>query len=82
MSYVFTVYVLQSLVDPQRFYVGFCIDLPARLREHNAGESKHTAKFKPWKAIVSIAFESKTKAEAFERYLKSGSGREFCRRHF
>jgi hypothetical protein len=30
----------------------------------------------------SIAFRSKEKAVVFEQYLKSGSGREFARRHF
>jgi len=27
-------------------------------------------------------FTSETKARAFEKHLKSGSGREFARRHF
>jgi len=29
-----------------------------------------------------IAFASEAKARAFEKYLKSESGREFARRHF
>jgi hypothetical protein len=32
--------------------------------------------------IVQISFEDKTKAFSFERYLKSGSGRAFSRKHF
>jgi hypothetical protein len=31
---------------------------------------------------MSVAFYSAAKARAFERYLKTGSGREFARRHF
>jgi hypothetical protein len=42
----------------------------------------HTAKFRPWKVETAVAFSSETKARAFEKYLKSGSGREFSRRHF
>jgi hypothetical protein len=44
--------------------------------------SPHTAKFRPWKVETYIAFESIDKAQAFERYLKTGSGHEFARRHF
>lgn len=76
------VYVLQSLKKPDRYYIGLATDLQARLAAHNDGKSLHTAKFRPWKLIVAVHFESRAKAEAFERYLKSGSGRAFCRRHF
>jgi len=78
----YVVYVLQSLKDPERYYVGLCKDLEHRLTEHNAGESSYTIRYRPWKVIVSISFESLRKAEAFEKYLKSGSGRTFCQRHF
>jgi predicted GIY-YIG superfamily endonuclease len=54
----------------------------ARLAAHNAGESPHTARFRPWRTLVTIEFSDTERARAFERYLKSGSGREFARRHF
>lgn len=54
----------------------------ANRRKHNAGEVSLTSKFKPWRVQTAIAFDSKEKAFAFERYLKSGSGREFAKRHF
>ena len=76
------VYVLQSEKDPERFYVGLCTDLDERLSNHNSGGTPYTAEHRPWNVIVSINFADMKKAEAFERYLKSGSGREFCRRHF
>jgi putative endonuclease len=53
-------------------------DLKQRLGEHNAGKSLHTSKFRPWKLITYIAFTDRAKAEAFERYLKSGSGHAFA----
>jgi hypothetical protein len=31
---------------------------------------------------TAVAFSNRQKASGFERYLKSGSGREFARRHF
>ena len=36
----------------------------------------------PWKAETYIASETLAKAQAFERYLKSGSGHAFATRHF
>ena len=76
------VYILVSESDPNRHYVGSTADLDARLAAHNAGRVAHTAKHKPWRIETAIAFREKQKAAAFERYLKSGSGREFARRHF
>ncbi len=62
-------------------YVGITHNLENRLKEHNTGESIHTDKFAPWKLMTYTAFDSKEKAAAFERYLKSGSGRSFAKRH-
>ena len=79
---MYLVYVLQSLRRPDSYYVGLTNDMTRRLESHNAGESPYTAKDRPWKLIVTVSFEKLWKAEAFERYLKSGSGRAFCKRHF
>ena len=76
------VYVLQSLAEPLRHYVGMTEDLQARLRCHNAGQVPHTSKFRPWRVETAVAFRSRDKAAAFERYLKSHSGRAFARKHF
>jgi putative endonuclease len=50
--------------------------------EHNFGKSTHTNKFLPWKIKNYIAFEGQEKAEKFEKYLKSGNGRIFTKKHF
>ncbi|HEV2806616.1 MAG TPA: GIY-YIG nuclease family protein [Chthoniobacterales bacterium] len=75
------VYLLRSESDPQQRYVGFTLDLKSRLGEHNAGRARHTSKFAPWCLMAYFAFRSKPAAVAFERYLKSGSGRAFAERH-
>ena len=72
------VYILQSLSDPSQFYTGLCTDIDARLAAHNAGQSPHTAKFKPWRLLSSHFIIDQNVAAAFERYLKSGSGRAFA----
>ncbi|QDH73948.1 GIY-YIG nuclease family protein [Brevundimonas sp. M20] len=74
------VYLLESHADPARRYVGVTSDLKARLLEHNSGKSIHTAKYAPWRIVTYIAFSSRRQAEAFELYLKSGSGHAFARK--
>ena len=76
------VYVLQSSLDLQQYYVGLTSDPIKRLAAHNAGESPHTARFRPWRPLLTMEFAEEKRASAFERYLKTGSGREFARRHF
>jgi putative endonuclease len=82
MSRFSYVYILVSQVDPHVHYTGMTGDLFARLQEHNRGGCRHTAKCRPWRIETSIAFCSAAKARSFERYLKTGSGREFARHHF
>ena len=76
------VYILKSASRPAEYYVGVTSDLPARLAAHNAGLSPHTAERRPWRALVVIEFDDEEPALKFEKYLKTGSGREFARRHF
>jgi hypothetical protein len=51
------------------------------LRRHNAGEVRHTAKWKPWRIKTYIALVDEVRAKELERYLKSGSGRAFAKKH-
>jgi predicted GIY-YIG superfamily endonuclease len=76
------VYVLKSATEFPRFYVGVTSDVSARLAAHNAGRCSHTARHRPWMIHVVIDFVEEVQALRFERYLKSGSGRAFARRHF
>jgi predicted GIY-YIG superfamily endonuclease len=75
------VYILQSIPSPDKTYIGFTTDLENRLKKHNEGGSKYTAKHKPWKIKNAISFIEKEKALAFEKYLKSHSGRVFAKKH-
>ena len=78
---VYYVYLIESISAQGKRYLGMTTDLKERLKEHNAGKSSHSSKFKPWKMTTYIAFTDRAKAEAFERYLKSGSGHAFARKH-
>jgi len=77
-----TVYLLRSSAKPEQTYVGVTTDLERRLKEHNAGHSPHTSKYRPWTLVVAMQFADDRKANEFERYLKTGSGRAFARKHF
>jgi putative endonuclease len=74
------VYLLRSGACQDQRYVGVTSNLKQRLAEHNAGKSPHTSKYLPWKLVTYVAFSDEQKAEAFERYLKSGSGHAFARK--
>jgi predicted GIY-YIG superfamily endonuclease len=74
--------MLVSQQDAKTHYTGMTRDLGSRLRGHNQGACARTAKYRPWRIETALAFTSEKKARAFEKYLKTGSGREFARRHF
>ncbi len=75
------VYLIRSISHPDQRYVGITRDLKTRILQHNAGKSPHTSKFIPWQLVTAMYFSDTAKAEAFERYLKHGSGHAFANRH-
>lgn len=81
--YMYSVYLLRSINNPQMTYVGFTTkDVCERMEEHNRGLTKTTAPHVPWSVEVAISFKDKKKAQEFETYLKGGSGYAFAKRHF
>ena len=76
------VYILRSVADPWRHYVGITNDVQGRLGWHNDGPCGHTINHRSWTLVVSIEFPTERDAVRFEKYLKSGSGRAFTKRHF
>ena len=74
------VYILESIDDPKSHYTGITDDLRARLTKHNAGDVPHSSKHRPWRVNTYIAFSDERRAFAFERYLKSSSGRAFAKK--
>jgi putative endonuclease len=74
------VYILQSEADSNRFYIGRTEALRARILRHNSGQVRHTSKWKPWRIKTYVAVSDSSRAIAFERYLKSASGRAFIKK--
>ena len=77
---MYFVYSIQSENNPDRYYVGLTLDVERRLEDHNVGKSTYTNKFRPWKLVSYTAFIDKSKAEKFEEYLKTSSGRAFAKK--
>ena len=79
---MFYVYLIQSIQFPKQKYIGHTDNLEECLLTHNSGGSIYTKNYKPWKLVYYSAFEDKLKATAFEKYLKSQSGRAFANKRF
>jgi len=73
-------YILESEAHPEHFYVGLTEEILDRLRRHNGGEVPHTKKSRPWRIKTTVAFTHRERAVAFERYLKTASGRAFAKK--
>lgn len=69
--YVYLLYSQQF----KKLYIGYSTDVFNRVNEHNAGKSKATKPYIPYKLIYFEAFTNKKDAKAREVYLKSGWGR-------
>ena len=76
------VYIVCSVQAPERRYVGLTANLVARVDAHNAGQNASTAACRPWALDVCVEFRTEALAGRFEKYLKSGAGHAFAKRHF
>ncbi len=71
---MYYVYILKKKGE-SRFYTGSTNNLKRRLKEH--------AKSKPdYFLYAYFAFLTAAMARKFEKYLKTGSGRAFAKKHF
>jgi len=68
-----SVYVLWSDTG-RRFYTGLSEDVEHRLAQHNAGFSRWTARYAPWRCVFLRAFPTLTEARRFENLLKRQKG--------
>ncbi|HRH23468.1 MAG TPA: GIY-YIG nuclease family protein [Candidatus Magasanikbacteria bacterium] len=62
-------------------YTGCTSDLKNRIEKHRKGQVLATVNRLPIKLIAYIGFQNRYSAFKFEKYLKSGSGRSFMKRH-
>jgi predicted GIY-YIG superfamily endonuclease len=62
-------------------YTGCTNNVENRLRRHEKGQIPATKSRIPIKLLCYFAFSNKYTAFNFEKYLKSGSGRAFTKKH-
>lgn len=73
------VYIL--LCSNGDYYKGCTSNLDERLERHQKGWVEATKNLLPVRLITYVTFSDKYKAFEFEKYLKSGSGRAFLKKH-
>jgi len=64
------------------YYLGYTDNLKDRFNRHKKGQVDSTKIRLPVKLEMYFAIKNKYKAFEFEKYLKSGSGRAFIKKHF
>jgi putative endonuclease len=74
------VYILDCYDNKQ--YVGCTNNLKNRLERHKNGYVPATKNKRPIKLQCYFVFKDKYRAYNFKKYLKSGSGRAFIKKHF
>ena len=72
----FTVYILYS-EKFNKHYTGFTTDIETRIKSHNEFGKDWTSNYRPWKLIFTKEFSIKSDAMHYEKWLKTGVGREF-----
>ena len=72
-------YILR--LSNRSLYTGHSTNLKQRIIYHNSGRVSATKNVTPVKLVFYAAFETKTKAVKFEKYLKSSSGFAFRNKH-
>ncbi len=75
------VYVLRSEKD-SRLYVGMSKNVDKRLLEHNAGKTRSTKAYRPWKIIHTEIHLDRIAARKREKYLKSGFGKMWLKEKY
>jgi putative endonuclease len=76
---MYCVYIL--LCSDNKTYIGCTNNLKDRIKRHGNGEITSTKNRLPVKLISYFTFCNKYTAYKFEKYLKSGSGRAFIKKH-
>jgi len=78
---MFYTYILRNAIT-NRYYIGYTPDLKNRLKSHSSGKVKSTKSNLNYHLEWYCAFQTKSQALSFEKYLKTGSGIAFMKKRF
>ena len=73
------VYAIASQIH-NYIYVGLTNNINRRVGQHNKGKERTTRIYRPFELIYSENLPSRIAARQREKYLKSGSGKEFLKK--
>ena len=73
---MFTVYAISSITRKYR-YIGLSSQPEVRIARHNKAQNKTTKPYAPFRLIHTKDFKTRIEARRYEKYLKSGMGREY-----
>ena len=74
---MYYVYILRSVKNRSKTYIGITRSLDKRLLEHNLNTQLHTKVYSPWKIEAYVALSNMARAYKLEKYFKVGSGKVF-----
>ncbi len=74
-----SVYAISSLIR-NYIYVGLAFNVEKRIVQHNLGKERTTRAYRPFKLIYTEEFSDRVSARQREKYLKSGTGKEFLKK--
>jgi len=75
---MYYVYVLKS-INKNYLYVGLTNNLKRRISQHEDGKERTTRSYKPFSLLYTENYLSRQEARNREKYLKSGTGKEFLK---
>ena len=77
---MFFVYILESIKNSSKIYIGASRNIDKRLIEHNSGIVPSTKPYTPWKIKAYVCIENEVNAFELEKYFKTGSGKAFIKK--
>ncbi len=77
---MYSVYVLRSSIRPY-LYVGITNNLERRVKQHQDGKEQTTRSYRPFLLVYTEHFSTRQEARDKEKYLKSGSGKEWLKNY-
>ena len=76
--FMFFVDVINS-INRNYIYVGMTNNMERRFAEHQSGKNRTTKPYAPFSIVLTETFQSRSEARTREKYLKSGTGKEFIK---
>ncbi|MBI4090301.1 MAG: GIY-YIG nuclease family protein [Candidatus Kerfeldbacteria bacterium] len=75
---MYFVYAIDS-IRRNYIYIGLTDNANRRIEQHNNGRERTTRPYAPFQTILIESYPTRQEARKREKYLKSGSGKEFLK---